>query len=1128
MRLLAPKKKKIPLTTNNDGQPIVHQKFNGQSTKKTTGVLITFLAPIKVSMFFLLSIVYSSNHALDKSKSTKLLRYPDIYNNRVVFTYAGDLWTVSTSGDTATRITAHKGLELFPKFSPDGHWVAFTGQYDGDEQVYIIPSKGGTPQRLTAYPAWDSPMGGYDNQVVGWTPNSESVVFRSHRGQPAAPYSRLYTVSIDKSLPQPLPMLRAGTGVFSPEGNHLLFSPEARDFRTWKRYRGGWAKDLWIYDIKANQAKNITKHKGTDRDPIWTKKGIYFVSERQGKMNLFSLDHKGNNLQQVTHHKGDVRWASGDLAGNIIYEFEGNLRLYDESEIDRALEIWVPDDGIHSRPHYVEIEDFIENYDLSPNGKRVALTARGDVFSIPKENGPYLNLTRSDSHERMATWSPDGKTVAYVSDASGEEEIWLVNADGSHPRQLTHDNERRFYGLNWSPNGQQLATSDHNANLYVISLSSGILELIGEIGAWHNQDYVWSPDSRYLAYSNQEPSSLHSIFIWSRTGGSLRVTPEDSNEFNPMWHHSGDYLYFLADRNFSPLIGRIEWNYAVNRATTVNGLALRKSIPSPFLPISDSASNSLPQDDNDGNSDKEKRTKDKTIDFDHIFSRVFRVPLESNNYKYATIKGDTLYLVASGDVYYGRDSPTSQRLISYSIPDQKRNVLAKYVDGVNFSESAVLIQKNSKRFEIHNLIENTHSTLNIGGVKKWVNPQQEWATVFDEVWRRFRDFFYVRNMHGNDWKAIGDHYRKLLPYVAHRSDLNYVIGEMISELNVGHAFIFGGDQYHPERPVPNLLGVTFKLDIKNNRYQIHKILSGDNTYLRYRSPLTDVGVNISEGDYLLAINGIELTASDNPYEVLRRAQHSGKAINLSISREPNAKAARNQLINPLASETSLHYFNWVEKNRQTVTQRSKGRLGYIHLPDMSTNGLFEFVRSYYGQIRKDGLVIDVRGNLGDSVSQMILERLLRKSYSLGYIQGDQHVKTYPWGNGWPTFTGEIAVLVDETTLSDGEAFSWSFQQSKRGPIVGRRTWGGVIGVGETGVTVDGGQLRVPQYALADMKGHWVVEGEGVIPDIEVDNQPTDLVAGQDKQLETIVQELLNTLGNKKPGHLPKAAQDPVR
>lgn len=1080
----------------------------------------------------------------DIEVSTKLLRYPDIHDNMVAFVYGSDIWVASVDGGVAHRVTSHPGLELFPKFSPDGEWIAFTGQYDGDEQVYIVPTVGGTPKRLTAYPA-RGPMAarwGYDNQVMGWSPDGRGVLFRSHRDHFNITDSALYIAPVDGGLAERLPMTTAGAGDYAPDGGSLLYSPRSRDFRTWKRYRGGWAQDLWVYDINANNAHKVAASDFTERDPMWTDNGVYFVSDRDGYLNIYALGEDGESAEQRTFHTTDVRWASADADGDIVFELNGELRILAQgADEDRAIPIYVGDDGKWTRPRAVDFSNYIRGYSLSPNGERVAFSARGDILSAPVGEGVVRNLTRSsDAHDRAGVWSPDGETIAFISDRSGEEEVWLVDARGEgSARQLTTGNQTRFYRLVWAPDGSQLALGDMYGQLFAVDAANGAMTKIGDMGAWYNQDFSWSASSRYLAFAALGENFFRTITVWdSNTNRSHAVTDSRFNSFSPSWDPKGRYLYYLSDREFAPQIGSIEWNYVVDRETQVYVLALQEDADNPFAPKNPEGA---PKDDEaDGEADDASDAL--AIDFEGIEARVIRAPIVADNYDALVAGAEHLALLRRAPFYYGRDADIASSVYAFSIADTSLTLLAgasggdlstdvsASVWGFHYvADAGQVLMRASNGFSLVPIdggVDDARS-ISTDGLTAAIAPTEEWTVIFDEVWRRFRDFFYVENLHGYDWDEIRQAYQPLLAHVSHRSDLNYVIGEMIGELNAGHAYVFGGDQGLPDRPDPALLGARYVFDEATGAYRISDILAGDNAEDRYRSPLTEVGVNVNAGDYVLEVNGVSLSKTVTPYEVLKNA--GGGLVELVVSNSPNRNGARRVVVNPIGYEGDLLYHEWVERNRERVEVASDGRLGYVHIPDMNVDGVREFIKGYYGQIRKDGLVVDVRGNGGGNVSQMILERLLRAHFSNGYVTGEKYPRVYPWGvGGRKVFTGEIAVIANERTLSDGDAFTWTFQQSGKGPVIGKRTWGGTVGIDNTGALLDGGGVRVPQFALAGSDGSWVVEGEGVTPDIDVENDPVSEMAGEDRQLDEAVETLLATLGDSRPGKLAPPAAAPVK
>ena len=1078
---------------------------------------------------------------------TKLLRFPDIGGERVVFCYAGDLWTVSAQGGSATRLTAHPGLELFPKFSPDGDWIAFTGQYEGDEQVYLIPTGGGQPTQLTFYPARGpyAPRHGYDNQVMGWTPDGKRIVFRSQRDADGIrSEGRLYTVGPKGGLPTPLPMPTSGAADFSPDGSRLAYSPLFRDFRTWKRYQGGWAQDLHLFDLATHEVRPIATSKRTERDPMWIGEAVYFSSDRDGTLNLYAYDLKSEAVTKLTDSTTwDVRWPSSDNLSRIVYELNGELRVFDlKARSDRALAVFVPNDGVAMRPSRYSAAKNIEDFELSPKGERVLFVARGDVFTAPVEKGPTRNLTHcSSAHDKWARWSPDGARVAFISDRSGEDEVWVVDQAGGTPEQLTTGGQAMRYAPEWSADGKRIAFSDKDGKLYVLSLADKKLVQVADDPRDQIRDYAWSPKGAYVAFSMTDRNGATSLHIWSAEEGKLhRVTDELFNEVSPVWDPEGEYLFYLSDRQFAPQISGFEWNYATSRETGIFALTLKKDGKSPFPPQSDEVS----LGDKEGEdkkeaaekkgttgkgeeADKGKEKKEKEvpfrIDFDGLDQRLTPVPVEADNYRgLAAVKGHLLYLRA-GAPFYGRDSATKPALAIYSIKDRKESALASEVDdwAVSSDGSKVLVQQE----EAYNLYDakpeaKDKKSVSTKGLMVDRVPAQEWAQIFDEVWRRCRDFFYVENLHGYDWKAIGDRYRALLPHVAHRSDLNYVLGEMVSELNVGHTYIEGGDYEIPPRPKVGLPGARFELDEANQRYRIARILKGQNQEDLYRAPLTEVGVDARVGDYVLEIDGQELRGDDNPYRLLR---HKTDPVTLTLNSKPTLEGARKVSYRPIASEESLLYLEWVNANRAKVAELTGGRAGYLHIPDMGGPGIYEFIKWFYPQIDKQGLVVDVRSNGGGNVSQWIIERLDSKLLGTRFGRIDSLPRTYPA----TVFHGHKVCLLNETSASDGDIFPHMFRQAGLGPLIGKRSWGGVVGISGRGPLIDGGRVFVPESGTNDVDGHWVIEGYGVDPDIVVENDPKSVIAGRDPQLERAVAELIKAM-DANPMTLPARPPDPVK
>ncbi|MBI3679229.1 MAG: PD40 domain-containing protein [Acidobacteria bacterium] len=1071
--------------------------------------------------------------SLAAGAQTKLLRFPDLHGNDVVFTYAGDLWKASAAGGLASRLTAHPGLEIFAKFSPDGKWIAFTGQYDGDEQVYVIPSMGGVPKQLTYYPARGPlpPRWGWDNIVMGWTPDGKGVVFRSLRDHFSVGDGRLYVVAPEGGLPKALPMPYSGAGDLSPDGTRIVYSPLARDFRTWKRYQGGWAQDLYVFDLKTHQLEPVSHSPRTERDPMWIGSRICFSSDRTGTMNLYEFDPETKRTRALTDYKDwDVRWASKANDGRIVFELNGELHVIDvkPGSRPRRIAIQVPNDGVASRPAPKNVGHQVASIALSPKGERALLEARGDVFTVPIESGPVRNLTKSSgAHDKAPAWSPDGSKIVFLSDRSGEEELYLINQDGSgQAEQLTRDGKAMRYQPQWSPDGKKIAFSDKDGKLYVLTLADKSVKEVADEPRDQLLDYEWAPDSAHLAFSMTGSNENNAIYIWSEKENRLqRVTDELFESRQPAWDPEGNYLYFISERDYAPLISNNEWNYATSRNRGIFALALRKDARHPFPPKSDEVT---PETKAEEKKADEKKAEFR-IDFDGIETRVARAPLPAHNYHgLAAIKGHLLY-VRGGNFFYGRDPDVQPELVIYSLGDRKETVLAENATSVALSPSGnkVLVRQGQGPAQTLNLYDatprgrDTRKTLSTANLVVDRVPSQEWNQIFNEVWRRFRDFFYVRNMHGYDWEGLRRQYQPQLEYAGHRADLNYVIGEMISELNVSHAYIDGGDFEVPPRPQVALPGCRFELDEASGRYRIAKIFRGQNEESVYRAPLTEIGVDARVGDYVLEIEGEELATPANPYRLLR-----GKAnqpVRLLLNDKPVKEGAREAVFNPVPNESNLIYLEMVESNRRKVGLMTNGRVGYLHIPNMGAEGIREFIKWYYGQIRKEGLIIDVRGNGGGNVSPMLIERLRRVLLGTRFSRTNDYPTTYPQ----QTFQGHMVCLLSETSASDGDIFPHMFRQAGLGPLIGKRSWGGVVGITNRGTLVDGGVVNVPEFGTNAPDGSWVIEGEGVRPDIVVENDPKSLIEGRDPQLERGVEEVMRRI-QQNPKKLPQRPPDPVR
>ena len=758
----------------------------------------------------------------------------------------------------------------------------------------------------------------------------------------------------------------------------------------------------------------------------------------------------------------------------------GELQVLDaKSGKTTPISITVPDDGLARRPSRVSAANNIESYELSPKGERALFSARGDIFSAPIEKGPTRNLTHSSgAHDKWPTWSPDGSQIAFISDLSGEEELYLVPQDGSKPpQQITSGGAAMRYQPEWSADGKRIAFSDKDGRIFVVTIADKKMAEIVKTPRNQIRDYVWSPRGNFLAFSmSTTGNGFSQVYVWSAADNQVRrVTEGTFNTFNPAWDPQGNYLYFISNREFAPQISNIEFNYATNRDSYIYALALRKDVKNPFPPESDEVSIAK-QADTPTEQPKPAEAKpesipkpraDMSVDFEGIATRVARVPVGADNYGSIAAKaGHLLYFVGPA-FYYGRQGDRPAQLKIFAFKDRKETVLADDIFGYALSgDASKVLVRNAQGFGLYDATpqgDKSRKPVATAGLVVDRVPAEEWNQIFNEVWRRYRDWFYVPNMHGYDWVALREQYKPLLQYVAHRSDLNYVIAEMISELTVQHAYIEGGDFQIPPRPRVGLPGARFELDRAAGRYRISKIFAGENEEDLYRSPLTEIGVNVKVGDYILTIDGDELKANDDPYRMLRNK--ADNPVSLTVNSKPTLEGSHVVSYRPITDEGNLIYLDWVTRNRNRVEEATGGRVGYIHIPDMGANGIREFIKWYYPQIDKEALIVDVRANGGGNVSRMLIERLRRKLLGINYARTDDIGNTYPDG----VFIGPMAALLDQNSASDGDIFPWMFREAGLGPLIGKRSWGGVVGINNRGALIDGGNVFVPGSALANSR-----------------------------------------------------------
>lgn len=1063
------------------------------------------------------------------SQESRLLRFPTVNGNQVVFTYAGDLYSAPLTGGVARKLTNNVGFEMFAHFSPDGNKIAFTGQYDGNTEVFTIPSQGGIPQRLT----YTATLGrddlsdrmGPNNIVMCWSPDGKSIIYRSRKQTFNDFTGQLFKVSINGGLSEELPFTTGGFCSFSPDGKKLVFNKVFREFRTWKYYKGGMADDISIFDFDTKEIKSITNTVSQDIFPMWIGEEIYFLSDRDRTMNMFVYNVKSGETKKVTNFtEYDIKFPSFNDK-TIVFENGGFIYKYDvNTKTSEKISITINDDFIYSRPSFKDASKNIASADLSPNGERVVFSARGDIYTVPAEKGITRNLTSSsDAHDRAAVWSPDGKTIAYLSDKSGEYEIYLQVQDGSSDAvKLTEGTNNYIFRIQWSPDSKKIIYSDRLGRLQYVDVTTKKVTLVEKSDNGQISGYSWSPDSKWITYTISDANRFNIIMVYNlETLQKQPVTDNWYTSYSPTFSNDGKYLVFISDRDFDPLYSSVEWNFDYQDMSKIYMILLSKNTPSPFAlennEVTFSQSESSKQVESKGekgNSDKgskESPKKETTpavdvkIDFDGIQSRIIALPVEVSSYS-------NLYCI-DGKVYYTQSGDNRKR--TAKVYDLKKKTETELGESINYSVSSngkkMLVRKNAN-FSVIDLPSskiNLEKTVDLSNMKVWVDYRKEWKQIYDESWRQMRDFFYVENMHGLDWKAMHKKYDALIPYVNHRSDLTYVIGELIGELSVGHAYVNSGEKPEPERINLGLLGAKISKH-SSGYFQINEILDGVTWNQDIHSPLKEVGANVSKGDFILAVDGKNLANVNDIYSTL--INKAGKTVELVVNSKPETAGSRKILVTPIADESSLYYFTWVQNNIKKVSDATNGEVGYIHIPDMGREGLNEFVKYFYPQLTKKALIIDDRGNGGGNVSPMILERLSRVAYRQTMRRGFTTASPVPA----QTHVGPKVLLLNRYSASDGDLFPYGFQKLKLGKTIGTRSWGGVVGISGSLPFVDGADMRKPEFAsFSSETSDWIIEGHGVDPDIVIDNDPYKEYMGIDDQLTKAIEVIKEELKNFK-------------
>ena len=1054
-------------------------------------------------------------------------RYPTIGGGAIVFAAEGDLWKVPAAGGVALRLTAYEGEEAFPKLSPDGRLIAFTAQYEGNDDVYVMTASGGEPVRLTFHPAPD--------QALGWTVDGK-VLFRSRRDTPNNDF-RIYKLAPEGGVPEMIPLEPAAWITFEPGGTRAAFQKLGLEFHNWKRYKGGEAERIYVGTLDPSTFTEVTRYDGKNAFPMWAPDGrIYFVTDRWGRPNLASMSPDGGDVKRLTQFEDyDVRWpAMGD--GKIVYQHKMDIWLYDlTTGANKMVPIQLPSDRLQVREKFVDPKAYLKGWALSKDGERLALESRGDLFvARTKKKGLIRRLTDSSAaRSKFPAFSPDGKQVAAWTEVDGEEQLLLHAADNSEPpRQVGNIQPGWHFGPAWSPDGKRLAWGDERYQVRVTDVASAATRVVDH-GEFEINHYAWSPDSRYLAYELLQSNLFSQVRIWdSESQKTFEVTEPAYNSSFPAWDPKGKFLYFLSDRFINPFLDKFEARFIVNDATLPCVLALQADTPLPFAPRSDTDPEK-PKDKTDKKEDP-KKDKDKgekedekiepiRIDFDGLADRFVQVPVAPGNYSDLTALDGKLHWLKAPNrgvmPYSPEDSeegPGSE-LQTYEIEKEKLSTITSGVKAyaVSLNHKVLVYQTKDGFVRLEAGVTTApkdddakEAKVDLSGWSLSVNPREEWKQELHEAWRLQRDFFYDPKMHGVDWEGVWKQYGSLAGRIGSRGDLADCLGEMFGELNVGHAYHGGGDIRSGKKVGTGLLAADLRYDADSGFWQIQKIYRGEFPMPNWSSPLSRPDLRVKVGQWLVAIDGKPLAKGEDYLK--RLANRAGQEVELSVSDSPSLKDARRVVVKTVAEDTRIRYADWVRENREYVARKSNGLIGYIHLYDMSSRGLRQFARDYPSQWRKRGLIMDDRWNHGGFVAPMLLAHLDRKVLAVTGTRYGQ-VDTVPSH----AFSGYMACLINRQGGSDCETFALGFKQFNLGPVIGTRTWGGWVGIRGDKPLRDGGMITQPEFGGWDPKGTaWIIEGHGVDPDVELDLNPDGLLHGKDVQLDKAIDYLMQQITNQ--------------
>jgi tricorn protease len=1039
----------------------------------------------------------------------RMLRQPDVSQTHIAFVYAGDIWIVEKEGGTARRLSSPRGAEQFPRFSPDGSRIAFSGFYDGNPDVYTIPALGGEPTRVTYHPGGD--------RALDWTPDG-NILFASGRETGIGRVNQLFTISPTGGLPNRLPVPYGEFGAISPDGGTLAYTPKPQGFSTWKRYQGGTAADIWLFDLGSYESENITENPFEDGHPMWHGETIYFASNRgpNQRLNLWASDRSDGETRQVTEFRDfDISFPAIGPE-DIVFQAGGSLYLMDlATEAVREVQIDVVTDLAETRPHTERVGDLIQWANISPTGQRAVFQARGEIFTVPAEDGVIRKLTRtSGAAERYPSWSPDGKYIAYMSDATGEYELTIRPADGTgEEERLTRLGEGLRYNPFWSPDSKKIAFWDYTQTLNIYDVDSARITEV-DTGLWRLQgeiagaDVSWSHDSRWLAYHRGLDTNNDAVFLFdTETGQSHQVTSGYYSDYDPFFDPDGEYLYYLSNRSLAPIYSDLDATWIYTNTTRIVAVALRDDVPSPLAPENDEepVKEEETEGEEEGGETEDAEGEEDAgldIDLDGFEARGVVLPQEPGNYSNLT--------AATGKVIYTKlpragSSGQDPAVVFFDLGEKEEKTIIEATSTYDLSaDGKKMLVASRGQWGIVDVApgQSLENRLATGDMEMMLEPRAEWAQMFNEVWRTYRDVFYDPNMHGLDWEGLRRQYGELLEDAVTRSDVNFVIGELIGEVNASHTYVGGGDLEAPERRQIGLLGIDWSLE--NGAYRISRIVESAPWMVEYRSPLNEPGVDASAGDYILAVNGTLIEPAKSPYAAFEGL--AGKTVLLHVNDRPTMEGAREVVVETMGSESQLRHQEWIELNRRYVEEVSGGQIGYIYVINTAVPGQTELVRQFNSQMTKPGLIIDERWNGGGQLADRFIEKFNRPLHNRIYFRNGG-TANHPAVNHY----GHKAMLINGWAGSGGDAFPWFFQILEVGPVIGERTWGGLIGPASGAQTIDGGFFTAPPGRLFGPDGVWFAEGHGVDPDIPVVDDPTQLARGIDPQLVRAVEEVMRMI-----------------